>query len=239
MWQISNLRLENAVFDLSPSGQSQASVTQLWDGNTQLINALELVNWKDDALQFQICQQCGIVGCVPQGWVELKRLHNLALITPAFTRLEDAPANLKDEYLPPSYLYSSAIVLEDYAQLPAPFPKLETLSPLQGWEVIKLFQLEAPNRILGDFRNQPKFDRDLILASSEGSFIEQTDELLTLLDRLQNSTQRIQLRKVTESDQIISFYIDIAGIPQWKALSYDYLRYSLYLEPGYVVNLNS
>lgn len=234
MQHLSPLKLQKSTIALSP----KTSITQLWAGNIQLINALELVNWEDDALQFQICERCGIVGCASQGWVELKRSHNLALITPAFTRLEDAPANLRDEYLPPSYLYSGAIVLEDYAQLPDRFPKFETLPLLQSWEAVKLFQLEAPHQILGDFRDQPKFDRDLILVSSEGSFIEQTDELLTLLDRLQNNTQPVQLRKVAEGDHIISFYLDVAGIPQWKALSYDNLRYSLYLEPGYVVNLN-
>ena len=238
MWRLLDSSLKTAVLDFSSSGQPQATVTTLWGGEVQLVNAIERVNWGDRALQFEICEHCGIVGCAPQGWVELKRSHNLVLITPAFTRIEAAPASLKNEYLPPDYLYSGAIVLENYAQLRqlAPFPEFEILPHLLSWEAVKIFQLEAPSRILGDFRNLPKFDRDLILASSNGSFIEQIDELQKILDRLEKNTQPIELRKVAERDRMISFYLDIAGIPRWKALSNADSQYFLYLEPGYVVD---
>jgi hypothetical protein len=78
--------------------------------------------------------------------------------------------------------------------------------------------------------DQPKLDREIILASSDGSFIEQTEVLQKLIapDHRQAS-----LRKIKKTDQTVSFYVDLAGIPEWKTLIYDGSRYFLRLKPDY------
>ena len=67
----------------------QAQVTQLWHQTARLINAIEQVNWSDgDAdFQFELCS-CGHVGCRPQGWVSLRRLGSIAVILPAFGKID-------------------------------------------------------------------------------------------------------------------------------------------------------
>ena len=112
------------------------------------------------------------------------------------------------------------------------FPSFEMLEPLSTLEAGKLFQLEAPACVLGHILNPLQLNQDMIIASSQGKLIEQTKELTSLVNRLLTNIHPAKLNSVTEHDQIISLYLDIAGLPEWKALSYNGSRYSLYLEPG-------
>jgi|GEM_PF-2979938 hypothetical protein len=65
--------------------------------------------------------------------------------------------------------------------------------------------------------------------------MEQITELISLINNLLSSTHPVKLRSVTEHDQTIPLYLDISGFPEWKALNYNSLQYSLYLEPGYII----
>ncbi|HAX75698.1 MAG TPA: hypothetical protein DCY88_07665 [Cyanobacteria bacterium UBA11372] len=242
MWQLTNPTTIKAELEFSSSFQSKISVTQLWDDNVQLINAVEYVNWGEAELQFIVCEACGIVGCQPQGWVELKRADSVVFIMPAFTTIEKASEKRKEEYLPPHYLLErGAICIEQksYANTLcqiAAFPDFEALSLLSAWEASKIFQLEAPSRVLGHLLNPSELYQDIVIASSEGNFKEQAFELISLVNNLSRDTRTAKLRRLTEYDQIISLYVDISGFPEWKALSYNGLRYSLYLEPGYIID---
>jgi len=80
---------------------------------------------------------------------------------------------------------------------------------------LRNFCFEAPNNILSDLLHPPTLLQDIILASSEGSHIEQTKKLISLIDQLRHQDQDITLRRVTENDRVISFYLDISGFPQW------------------------
>ena len=81
----------------------------------------------------------------------------------------------------------------------------------------------------------PNLPPDLIVASSEGNFLEQVPIFTNILQQLLASPGEAVVRPISSQDQSISFYLDIAGIPMWKALVYDGSDYGLYLEPGYVV----
>ncbi len=65
--------------------------------------------------------------------------------------------------------------------------------------------------------------------------MEQTSALISLVDTLSKATHTVNLRRSTGSDQIISLYLDISGFPKWTALSYNGSHYSLYLNPGYII----
>lgn len=240
IWKLTTPTVRRAELDFSSSGQSKAAVTQLWTDDIQLINAVEYVNWGKAQLQFIVCENCGYVGCQPGGWVELKRAGSTALIMPAFTKIEKSIED-KNECLPPCYLLEKgAICIEQESyrstlcQL-AGFPDFCTLAPLFAWEAVKIFQMEAPNHILGNLLNSPKLPQNVVIASSDGNYMEQATMLVLLLHKLSSNTNPIRLRRVTESEQVISLYLDIAGLPEWKALSYNGLHYSIYLEPGYIV----
>jgi hypothetical protein len=241
MWTPESLQTKTATLDLSSYGRPNACVTQLWNDRTELINIVEHVNWHDLACQFLICESCGIVGCKSQGWVEIRRSESIVLIMPAFTQLRDASKPMINEYLPPTYLLERGVICiereiyESQFRSVAPFPNFEQLPELAAWAAAKLFQLESPNQVLGSILNPPELYPDIVIASSEGSFIEQTSALVSLVNTLSKSTDTIHLRRVTEADRLISLYLDISGYPEWAALSWDGLRYSLYLKPGYII----
>lgn len=117
----------------------------------------------------------------------------------------------------------------------APFPTFEMLPSLSTWEAVKLFQLESPAQILGHISNPIQLNQDFVIASSEGSYREQAKELISLVHHLLTDQQPAKIRRVTEHDRVISLYLDIAELPEWKVLSYNGSQYSLYLEPGYVI----
>jgi hypothetical protein len=241
MWQLTYLTIRQAQMDFSGTDQPPFSGTGLWAEGVELINIVELVNWKETPLQFIICTICGCVGCKPKDWVDIKQSHSVVLIMPAFLRIDQAGETMGNEYLPPDYLVKRGIIcikpeiyLSHLCQLAA-FPKFENLAPLSAWEASKIFQLEAPSRVMGDLLNPPTLAKDMVIASSEGDFREQTKELVSLVNKLSKEIRPANLRPITEHDQIISLYIDIQGVPEWKALSYNGSQYSLYLEPGYII----
>ena len=159
------------------------------------------------------------------------------LIMPAFAAIKEAG----ERYFPPPYLLERGAIFsvqEDYINMHsdlAVLPDLDAIASLSAWEAAKTFQLEAPNGVLGKILDAPELYPDIVMASSQGNFLEQTQYLLNLIDALLSKDESVIFRNVTERDQIISFYLDIAGIPEWKALSYDGSQYSLYLEPGYII----
>lgn len=238
MWQLSKPTIKKT--QLKRSGYPKTSITELWDHDIQIINAVEHVNWEDPDLQFQICA-CGIVGCQPSGWVSLRRTASIAVITPAFESIEEASKGLEADYLPPYYLYEKGAIFaekdfytNDLSRL-ARFPVFEELRPFTSWEMSKLVQWEAPSDVLGHIEGKPSLLPDIVIASSEGSFIEQTEHLISLIESLLSSNHAPKLRRRTHQEQIISLYLDMAGFPQWKALSFDGSNYSLYLEPGFII----
>ena len=226
-------------------GLAEVSVTQLWNGDVQLVNAIEYVNWEDPEIQVLICEGCGIFGCNSGGWVGVRRTDTMAIVMPSFTALEESSEFFKQEYAPPHYLVSRGVIGVDreyYTNVlcqMAPFPAFETLRRLSAWEVLKIVQLEATDSVPGDLFYPPKFQSDIIIASSEGNCIDQTKVLASFLDELSTSNRVANLHSIRESDRVISFYLDRVGFPEWNVLSYNGQRYALYLEPGYVVKVNS
>lgn len=57
------------------------------------------------------------------------------------------------------------------------------------------------------------------------------------MTKLLKAGDRVTLRPVKPQEQVITFYLDLAGIPPWNAVVYDGVGYKLYLEPGYVLEL--
>ena len=243
MWKLTSPTLRKSTLNFSNSWKAKTSVSQLYAEDIQLINAVEYVNWEDTHYQFVVCEGCGIIGCQSQGWVDIRKIEALAVIIPAFKMIHEASKIMEDEYLPPYFLLKKGaaylnrdLYRHTLCQL-ANFPTFESLASLSAWEASKLFQFEAPNNILSDLLHPPTLLQDIILASSEGSHIEQTKELMSLIDKLRHQDQDITLRKIAENDRVIAFYLDISGFPQWKAMSHDGDRYSLYLEPGFIIEI--
>jgi hypothetical protein len=246
MWTPENLRTQKATFKPFVNKKLKERVTQLWSDQGELINTVEYVNWGDPDLQFIVCD-CGIPRCKSGDWVSIRRSGSLVLVTPALGKLsqvaQEHPSQLDydNEYFPPKYLLEHGIICldqDDYSSIispMAPQSSFELLPPLLAWEAVKVFQFEAPSRILGHVSTAPKLPEDTVLASAAGDVKDQVAELMTLLNQLYQSTHPVQLRHTREGNQVISLYLDLAGFPKWDALVYNGCKYSLYLEPGYVI----
>lgn len=244
MWQLSNPTLKKTTLNFEASGLSKVTVQQLWQDDSRLINAIEYVNWQDSGCDFQfiVCEVCGYVGCEPRGWISLRRMGNLVAIMPAFSTIAEAPDYMTTEYLPPYLLQTKGacfIKLEQYTSQFVDcfrFPPLEEVPYLLAWEAAKLFQFEAPVEILGKILQQPILDSNSIVASSEGNFLEQVEQLNQLIKELIASSDRVNLRPIRSYEKIISFYLDTAGFPEWQALVFDGTRYLLFISPSFVID---
>ncbi len=242
MWPLLHPVVKPAAANFAESGQGKVSVTQLWQDNVRLINALSQVNWADAEanFQFEVCETCGYPGCAPGGWVALRRAGAMALILPAFQKIAQASRGLENDYLPPRYLHNGigwrdrSIYEETLIDL-VPCPEFQQLPQLTAWEAAKLLQWEAPQQILGDIYIRPTLPSDLVIASSEGSFLEQVPIFTELFNQFLGAIDSVIVQPLQTGAQVICFYLDLAGIPQWNALVRDGDAYSLYLEPGYVL----
>ena len=210
-------------------------------GDTLLSNAINQVIWEDGTGQVIICA-CGVSGCQSGGWVALRRVGDLGLLLPAFTLMENVAEELRFHYGPTDYLFRSGGLYFEVAQYEklrqlTALPEFGDLPTLTGWEAVKLYQLEAPARVLGHIEIPSALVSDVVLASSIGNFIEQVPQLQHLLATLP-ACESVRLRQISPSETPISFYLDVAGIPSWVALVETDRRLQLYLQPGFVIEEN-
>jgi hypothetical protein len=240
MWQILNPEIRKATLDFSSSEQGKINVSQLYSGDIQLINAIELVNWDLAEDQFLVCEACGYVHCKSGDWVSLRRADPFILILPAFDSFtENEEGNI--EYSPPWYIRKKGIAYldqptyESLRQKHSAFPDGTNFPQLNMREAILTFQWEAPLQIFG--RPPKRFsDRDkLIIAASEGEPAEHIRLIEEFAQINAQNESSVKLRLATEQHTVISFYLDTAGFPEWKALAYDRGEMRLMLDSKYLI----
>jgi hypothetical protein len=127
MWHIENPELRPATLDFTSSEQGLYEVTQLFAGDVQLINAIELVEWDEEEAQFLICEDCGFSHCKPGDWVRVRRSDSLVLILPSLNYVRPEREEDTIEYSPPGYLRMRGIAYLDrstYENLTSQHPSL-------------------------------------------------------------------------------------------------------------------
>jgi hypothetical protein len=239
MWQIKNPEIRPATLDFSSSAQGKVQVSQLFSDGVGLINALELVDWDSEDTQFLICEACGYTHCKSGDWVSLRQSDSLILILPALGYVW-GEGREKEEYRPPYYLkkqgvaYLDSSTYESLRSKHSSFPPIEQIRPLNMREATLLFQWDAPAQVLGE---PPEIDvrRDIILASSEGDYVEYLKQLEALIQRQYKDESHAILRPVSDGEQVISFYLDAEEFIEWKALVFDGSAYRLLVDSGYVI----
>ena len=237
MWCLASPELKSGHLDIGEAWRGQIPVRQLWEGDICLSNAINLVSWHCGNGQMTLCD-CGVTGCQSGNWVSLRQAGERVLMVPVFTEIDDVSLHIHDDYGPPDYLLRwGGLYFErtQYAKLQIGFPQFEDVPPVTGWEIAKLYQFEAPAQILGKSDATPRLPQDMVVASSTGSFLEQVPQLEGLLVSLLVSDQPITLRPVSPNDTPITFYLDIAGFPEWPALALTEDGLRLYLSPGFVI----
>ena len=85
LWRVE--RVETRELECSFAGPASATVTQLVADGEILADAVEYPRWRVDPVQVELCAECGVAGCAPQGWVRPRRAGDRLLWLPAFDEL--------------------------------------------------------------------------------------------------------------------------------------------------------
>jgi hypothetical protein len=239
MWLIKNPEIKPATLDFSSSEQAKLQVSQLFSDGVELINALELVDWDSEDTQFLVCEACGYTRCKSGDWVSIRKSNLLILILPA-SEYVWGERREKEEYGPPYYLKKQGVAcldLSTYESLRSKhsaFPPVEQIRQLKMREATLLFQWDAPAQVLGE---PPELNvrRDIVLATSEGDFGEYLKELEALVQRQYKDESNAVLRPLSDSEQVIAFYLDAEEFIEWNALVFDGAAYRLLVDSSYVI----
>jgi hypothetical protein len=241
MWQIKNSTITPTTLDFSHSGQQNRQVLQLFAGDILLINAIELVDWQEEA-QFLICRACGIPGCKSGDWVSLRLAGDMILLMPAFAAwFEDGKTD--DEYHPPYYLIERGIAyftLADYqalSSLNTSFPAVEKLRRMNMQEAILAFQLDAPSQVFGNPPEKPVARRDVVVGASEGNEDEHLKFIEAFAQRQKDNQSPVKLRLPKAEETVISLFLDTHEFLEWKVLAGVGSETSLMLNSEFVISI--
>lgn len=155
MWRIENPELRRGTLDFTSSEQRRRKVTRLFADGIQLVNALELIDWRGDDTQLLLCEACGIDRCERGNWVRIRRSDSLIWILPAFDYIWAERDYDKTEYYPPRFLqrhgvaYFDRSIFEDLRLKIECLPSFDALRPLTMREAALIFHLTAPAEVLG------------------------------------------------------------------------------------------
>ena len=216
-------------------------VTQLFAGEVQLINAVELVSWDlEEDTQFLICEACGMEHCKQRDWVRVRRSGSLVLLLPSFDYVWAERQEDRLEYSPPSYLiecgiaYMDQSVFEKLQLQNSHFPTFERIPHLNMREAALLFHWTTPSQVLGP-PPEIRVNESIIVGASEGTAADHVDRLSNLLETLYDDHSKGLLRPLTEQDHTISLYLDASEFVDWKAMVIDGDDYRLVVDSRWVV----
>lgn len=237
MWQIKNPEIKPATLDLSSSGQERLQVNQLIVDGIEIINALELVDWDGEKIQFLICEACGLTHCKSGDWVSLRKSDSLILILPPF---DSAESRENEEYRPPFYLKQKGIAYFDdatYENLRSThpsFPSVQRILPLSVQEATLLYHWNAPANVLG---KPPHINvrSDIVLASSDGDHVDHLRELEDLIQTQYQDESKATLRAPLDGERVVTLFLDAEEFIEWDALIHDGTNYRLLIDSSYVV----
>ncbi len=217
MWRIESIQYLDRVLDFTSSGQGQRKVTALHADGACLVNALSLLEFADDGccLQIRICEDCGVTHCQPGGWICARRLGGSVLWIPCFEAMESDP-NGASEFAPPFFERGMPYFRpEKYGELRgrAPgFPALENIPRLRSRDAVRVLQMDAPGRVLGQFPARPSVRADSLIASDTGDLPRDLEALQAgLAEAWELDLPLAEIRGASP----VSFFVDIAGTPRW------------------------
>jgi hypothetical protein len=243
MWHVNNLEIKPATLDFSSSGQAKREVSQLVSGELQLINAIELVDWDSEDTQFLICEACGITHCKSGDWVSIRRSNSLILILPA-SEYVWGERSQREEYSPPDYLKRHGLAsldLSTYEGLRSQhssIPPVASIRQLNMREATLLFHWNAPLQLLGE-PPEVKVHTEAVIASSEGDCLVYLKQLESLIQKQYSDMSDAALRPIADTEQILSFYLDLAGFSEWKAQVFDGSEHRLLVDERFVIERQS
>lgn len=246
MWHIENPQFEKTTLDFTSSGQGHFQATRLVSDGVQIINAVELVDWDDDEIQFFVCDHCGTVRCASGGWIVLRTSGDLVLMMPAFAAMSENNWS-KTEFSPPYFIqdkgaaYLDRQTYESLREHFSEFPPFENIKPLQMREAMWLVQLNAPIRILGEPStleiNHRKFDYAVGGLESEPKEVLLEAEKL-LRENFENRSSA-HLRRLLPEEKSIWLFLDTAEFIDWQIMVLAKGKYKFVIDNKFVVENES
>lgn len=215
LWRVE--RVETRELECSFAGPASATVTQLVADGEILADAVEYPRWRVDPVQVELCAECGVAGCAPQGWVRPRRAGDRLLWLPAFDEL------VEDLALGPPRAFARRGVplFEPDAARPVVemmSRELDALQPLTLRDVALLLQWTAPGGLLDAAPTPPRVRREDVLAVTSGDRDETVDALDALLSAASASESPVVLREAAEGHERTGLFLDLPGHPKWSPL---------------------
>jgi hypothetical protein len=224
MWEITRPVIDQGILDLSSSGQGPVRVSKLIQEERVIFNAVELIDWTSSPLQAIVCEDCGIPGCAPGGWIDLRSANGFVLLLPDFAKMSGKKRD-RIESAPPGYFSDQSVpYLTDvtYNRLRTTLPQLPLLGDiptLRTHEAISLLQFEAPYQMFGAPAAQFAYIRDVVVGVSDGDISERLNQIQDLAHTFLNSDTQVTLRQPTDDEEIVSFYVDSFDFVPWATLA--------------------
>ncbi|GAB5547191.1 MAG: hypothetical protein SangKO_069510 [Sandaracinaceae bacterium] len=215
VWRIE--RVEIRELDCSFSEPASETLTQLVADGEVLANAVGYTRWGADPVQVELCAECGVAGCAPQGWVRPRRAGDRLLWLPAFDELvEDLelgpPRAFARRGVPLFEPDAARTVVEMMSR------ELDDLQPLTLRDVALLLQWTAPGGLLDAAPTPPRVRREDVLAVTSGDRDETLDALDRLLSAASASESPVVLREAAEGHERTGLFLDLPGHPEWSPM---------------------
>lgn len=241
MWTPIEFKAKPKKMDFSLSGQGTVEVTSIYADDENLANAIELMDFDDDPIQFQVCDHCGCLGCASGGWLSIRKLGKLIFMIPAFVKMDQGSWEAS-EYDPPYFTrVKGSILLEEeqyriFKAFSFKLPNIEQIAPVSSYELTRLLQWEAPFRVLGDYPNPISFRRELLSTTSFPDDDEAVKILLDAFRLFENDGITTDLSTIEEKNEKPSFFLDASDFIEWKPIvRKSDGKYGLVLTNGYCV----
>lgn len=231
---VSNFELRKNQLDFSSSGQGRFDATELVADGIQLVNAIELLDFADGAVQLIVCEACGHIGCEPGSWAAVRRVGDTVVFVPAIDAMREGNWE-SNEYSPPRYIMKHGPIVFDLATYQAlrdksgRFPDPDRVQKLSSNDVLAVLQLTAPGRVLGPLGIPASLNTENIVAVTDGDLEHEINEFRKLIDHV----LRDRPIEIAEAPiRVTEFHLDIPDFPAWRPFGYD-------IEGNAILNLNS
>lgn len=225
MWEPEEVSIKKRLFDFTSSGQGYFEAKSIYSSDQILFNQVEgLIDHGDGEQVFQaiLCEVCGYTHCEKGNWVALRKAGRFYLLIPAFEWILDEEYQLKDEYFPPLYISNRGATLfdsktfENLQELIPSFKEIEKVKDLSGQEASLLYKYENPFKLFGELPDFVPLINLNFLMVSEGEIDIQFQSIIRELKKIENSNL-FAIEKVSDKDQILSFFFDDGILSEWKA----------------------
>ncbi|MEO1246214.1 MAG: hypothetical protein AAFX56_11090 [Pseudomonadota bacterium] len=221
---VSDIKIGRRRLDFSSSGQGRFEATEVFAGDTKIVNAIELLDFSDGLVQVLVCEACGITGCEPGSWVAIRRAEDKVIFVPAIEAMQEGDWEM-NEYSPPRYIRKNGPLVfsfdayEELRSRTGRFPAATNVKEITSKEALGVLQLTAPGNVLGQLGTQVDLNSENIVAVTEGDLEAEVAEFRNLISIINDGSEGQQ---AGSPERVIEFHLDIPSFPAWRPFGYDF-----------------